>query len=310
MSGGFIRAKIENVAGRYSDAEIAAQFDNPVFIVSAPRAGSTLLFQLLSKSPDVWTIGSESHGVYAQFPHLPGPRTSTKDGRLHAEHADDATASRMRLCYLALLRNADGEFLTDRPEAETSPVVFLEKTPRNSLNINFLLRVFPKARFIFLWRDAKENIASMIEAWRIGAQGRQFVTYRNLPDWPLGYWCFVLPPGWEALRGRPLAEIVAFQWRACNDIVLDDLSPLSRDRWTSLSHRELIDDPSGTLTRLCEFCGARRGEYLASREAGNLPVSASAMSAPRADKWRDHEAEILAALPGLQPTIDRIDGLA
>ena len=32
-------------------------FDRPIFIVSAPRSGSTLLFEVLSKVRDIYTIG-------------------------------------------------------------------------------------------------------------------------------------------------------------------------------------------------------------------------------------------------------------
>ncbi len=36
-------------------------FDRPIFIVSPPRSGSTLLFETLSQAPGVYTIGDESH---------------------------------------------------------------------------------------------------------------------------------------------------------------------------------------------------------------------------------------------------------
>ena len=52
----------------------------------------------------------------------------------------------------------------------TSPgaLRFLEKTPKNALRVPFFARIFPDARFIFLWRDPRENIASIMQAWRPG----------------------------------------------------------------------------------------------------------------------------------------------
>ena len=303
-----IDSQLDRIAARFSSQEIAAFFDNPVFIVSAPRSGSTLLFQLLSHSPDIWTISSESHRVYAQFPQLPSPRNATRSGRLDASHADGATSTKMRLIYLALLQSHDGEPLMKAIEGGgTRKFVFLEKTPRNSLNIAFLLKVFPKARFIFLHRDPRENISSLIEGWAIGAKTGQFVTSRRLPDWPLNIWCFLLPPGWEEMRGKPVPEIAAFQWRACNDIIMEDLAKLPRDSWTGVSYRDLVDDPSATLARLCAFCRADPGEYLAGRTAENLPLSRSTVSAPDKEKWRRHEQEIMALMPGLTPTLQRIE---
>ncbi|MCE3285074.1 MAG: hypothetical protein K0R70_1330, partial [Steroidobacteraceae bacterium] len=37
------------------------QFDRPLMIVCPPRSGSTLLFETLEQSPDVYTVGGESH---------------------------------------------------------------------------------------------------------------------------------------------------------------------------------------------------------------------------------------------------------
>jgi hypothetical protein len=94
---------------------------------------------------------------------------------------------------------------------------FLEKTPKNSLRVPFFDRVFPDAQFIFLWRDPRENLSSIMEAWRSG----NFRTYADL-DGFTGPWSLVLPPGWRTLDGRPLEEIAAFQWDSTNRIVLDD----------------------------------------------------------------------------------------
>jgi hypothetical protein len=51
------------------------EFDRPVFIVSSPRSGSTLLFETLARWRNVYTVGGESHGLI-----------QTIDG-LHCRHA-------------------------------------------------------------------------------------------------------------------------------------------------------------------------------------------------------------------------------
>ena len=42
----------------------------PTFLMSVPRAGSTLLFQTLAQSPDAWTVGGESHPLFEGIPAL------------------------------------------------------------------------------------------------------------------------------------------------------------------------------------------------------------------------------------------------
>ena len=75
--------------------------------------------------------------------------------------------------------------------------------------------MFPDARFIVLWRDPRENLGSIMEAWRSG----RWKTYNGLPGFD-GPWSLLLPPGWHAMNGRPLEDIAAFQWDQTYRIVL------------------------------------------------------------------------------------------
>jgi len=296
-----LHKRVKRLTSRLSPEEIAAALGDPVFILSAPRAGSTLLFSTLGNSPDVWTIGGESHGIYGQFPHLRAADGDFTSGALDARHADPETVANLRVLYLASLHNVRGEPLYDLvSHGKAHDGIFLEKTPRNALNIPFLRTVFPTARFIFLHRDPRANIASIMEGWLTGARTGQFVTYRDLPGRP-GPWCFLLPPGWQIPGDASLAEIAAFQWREANEAILRDLPP---DRSISLSYESLVADPRHTLRRLCDFCGIRMGPALENLE--DMPLSASTVSAPAANKWRRFEAEILAQTPVFAATEMRV----
>ena len=101
------------------------------------------------------------------------------------------------------------------PESRPKKLRFLEKTPRNSLNIPFLNKIFPDAFYIFLKRNAAANINSIIEAWEVGMQDGSFITFQNLPGWNRKHWCMLLPPGWRELNGNSIAETAAFQWKSC-----------------------------------------------------------------------------------------------
>src|ERR1051325_11259376 len=84
----------------------------------------------------------------------------------------------------------------------------LEKTPKNSLRIPFLKTMFPDALFIYLYRDPRATMSSMLDAWR----SNKFATYPALPGWTGHPWSLLLVPGWRSLIDKPLAEIVAHQW--------------------------------------------------------------------------------------------------
>jgi len=294
----------------YTSKEIKKIFNRPVFIVSTPRSGSTMLFNLLSQSPDFWTIGGESHGVYNQFPYLKAENENLDSGCLTKQHADNETSDSMRAIYLSAVRNRDNiNYISAVKSGSNERIRFLEKTPRNSLNIKFILQVFPDAKFIFLHRDARQNISSIIEAWNIGKQTGQFVTFTNLPDWPLKYWCLILPPGWRKYKNSSIAEIAAFQWKSCNDIILKNLSKIESDRWLSLTYQDLLDNPEKQLIRICEFSGVKFDERLQNATKNKIPLSQTTVSEPHPEKWKRHEDEILAILPQINNTIKKLSKL-
>ena len=284
----------QNLQNQFGKDNIARVFKKPVFIVSAPRSGSTLLFEQLQKTPGLWSIGSESHAVFGQFPHLQAENRQLDSGCLNASHADNDTSALIKACFPLMLKNSKGEpYLGPHPEFK--PITFLEKTPRNALNIPFLLHLFPDAKFIYLYRDPRENIASIIEAWKMGLKSGQFITFRNLPQWHLQAWCLLLPPGWQQLRGKSLDEIACFQWCQSNQIILDNLSKLEHQRYYKISYNNLIDNPVYHLKKLAEFTG--HPSHDSSLFTNTLPLSKTTLTTPHPDKWKKYQNEILNLKP-------------
>jgi len=113
-------------------------------------------------------------------------------------------------------------------------------------------------------------------------------------------------PGWRELAGKPVAEIVAAQWQATTDLLLDDLAALPADRVTVARYDALLADPQAEISRLCAALGLPWDQAL----RGTLPPSQHTLSAPAPDKWRRHESEIEAVLPGLADTIARAERFA
>nr|WP_240554956.1 hypothetical protein [Oceanicoccus sagamiensis] len=162
---------------------------------------------------------------------------------------------------------------------------------------------------MYLHRDPRENISSIIEAWEQGEKNGKFITFRNLPDWPMPHWCLLLPRGWRNMKGRSLAEIAGFQWQSCNDAILNELEKISSKKWTTISHQELTSNTKATVTQLSNFIGNHIDEHFDEYISHELPLSSTTITAPKKDKWMRHKNEIEALLPGLQKTTDRINAL-
>jgi hypothetical protein len=173
----------------------------------------------------------------------------------------------------------------------------LEKTPKNALRVPFLAAAFPEARFVYLYRDPRPTLASMLEAWSSGG----FRTYPQLPGWTGPAWSLLLIPGWRELSGAPLARIVAQQWSVTTRILLDDLETLPKDRWQALRYESLIAAPQDEVSRLCQALDLDWDRQLGA----DLPLARHTVTTPRADKWRAHAEAIEAVLPLLTRENDR-----
>jgi hypothetical protein len=274
-------------------------FDRPVFILGAPRSGTTLLFETLAKAAGVWTVGGESHAVIEGIPELQPGHGGRDSNRLLATDATPEIKRSLCQRFLQQLRDRDGHAWV---ESNPGRIRMLEKTPKNALRIPFLNAVYPDSLFIYLYRDPRRNISSIMESWRSG----RYVTYHALPDWE-GPWSLLLPPGWRELRGRSLAELAAFQWESANRYILEDLGCLAPARWMAVDFSTFVRDPSGHVRRLCEFSGIEFDPALSRATSQPLPLSRSTLTPPDTGKWRKNEEEIASVLPSLTPLIERAE---
>ena len=147
-------------------AQIGLQGENLIFLISQPRAGSTLLQRMLGSHPEIYTVSEPwimLHPLYAM--------------RSKGHEADyNATAAWKGLqTFLEAL--PDGEegfiegtrrmysYLYDQALAASGKRYFLDKTPRYYFIIAELYRVFPRAHYIILLRNPLAVLSSIINTW-------------------------------------------------------------------------------------------------------------------------------------------------
>ena len=121
--------------------------DVPVFIISLPRSGSTLLEQMLGSHSQIEPVG--------ELPYVPAILRSfmemaTRRGKLTVPQAIDALP-------------ADKAALFGRDYLERASVhrtsgsrLFLDKLPQNWSNVLFIRKILPQARFIDIRRPAMD----------------------------------------------------------------------------------------------------------------------------------------------------------
>jgi hypothetical protein len=255
----------------------------PIFVVGCPRSGNTVLFQLLRTLPDVATIGHEGHILWDTFHPL-----EAVDYESHALGPKD-------------IRSFEHRYLAWIIPALAGKGTFLDKTPRNVLRLPYLNALFPDARYVFVRRDPRGSISSLIIGWR-----RQQVRGSHLPGpfqvqgMPERRWFYLLTPGWRSLNGRTVEEVCAHQYLACQQAI-DAFTPaLDPGRFTEVRYEDLLTDPVAEVKRIAEAVQTQFD-----------PTSAEALRGvvrpDPPDKWRTRTPEeIERVMPLIAPTLERL----
>ena len=264
-----------------------SRLERPIFIVSSPRAGSTLLFETLAQAPGLYTVGGESHRLIESIAAFSPAANGWHSNRLTAKDASPEATEKLARSFYEQLRDRDGG-------APQGSARMLEKTPKNALRVPFFDAAWPDATFLYLYRDARRTMASMIEAWRSG----RFRTYARLPGWQGEPWSLLLVPGWQGLNGRRLPEIVAHQWKATTQLLLEDLASLPAERVRAVTYDDFVTSPQATITSLAASLDLDWDRPVDS----NLPLSRYTVSRPAPDKWRANEDVIDAIWPIVRDT--------
>lgn len=125
----------------------------PVFIFSLPRSGSTLLQRILMSHPVVastaepWLLFPysqiiRSDDIYSSY-SVDGCSRAINDFFDNSRLSEEQILGSLRKHLLELY---DGQMQEDE-------VIFIDKTPRYYLIINEIAKIFPEAKFIFLFRN-------------------------------------------------------------------------------------------------------------------------------------------------------------
>ena len=266
----------------------------PVFILGSPRSGTTMLFNLLDRSPRLISLGKGSHFLWDMFHTIEGSGWSS-----HAVGANDITDRERKVLYWLIRRLC----ADDR---------YLDKFPRNCLRAEYLHALFPDASFVYIWRDGRAVASSLMTGWRTEGkfgQGTVFPDPLSIEGYEGREWRFLVPPGWEGYTSeRSLAEVCAFQWIGANEAVLAAKERIGTDRWVDVRYEDLLESPVEVTRSIFEGIGCDVDDEVI-RWAAELDthVSRTAVSTPSRDKWRkEHPEEIESILPMIEPMMRRL----
>jgi Sulfotransferase family len=124
--------------------------ESPVFITGTGRSGSTMLGLVLSMHPDVGFLNEPKALWYVANPtdDIIGSYSNGKaDYIMNAQHASKAISNSVKSMYTSFLNRSGSSRIVD-------------KFPEMIFRIEFLNELFADAKYIFLYRNPWETIAS------------------------------------------------------------------------------------------------------------------------------------------------------
>jgi hypothetical protein len=305
------------------DAERSAGrlISRPLILVGAPRSGTTMLFQVLSTHPDLWSLYRESQPILDRF--FPVSMVPGASAVVSKAQVDAPTAASIEQAFFDAVGNVEQarwpfarglplivrNRLSDRlrtsgQRRKAIPLRMVEKTPDNCFRIGLLDTVFPDALYVHVLRDPRGSVASIFHGWRDESRFRR---YPLPPGFTInGYegsqWCFGLIPGWEQLNGRSLIEVCAQQWIEYNNACLRDL-PDDNARVLAVHYEELAATPGAVLERLARWADLDARPL--KRYEDKVPV-VNTWTRPSEHKWKRFEPEINSVLEMIRPMSERL----
>jgi hypothetical protein len=250
----------------------------PIFIISPPRSGSTLLYLLAVKkfdlayfsnfsvtcpeSPAVLTLLSAPFGVCSGGASLQNSFGETigwnapnqgyrvwnrwfpTDRDYLQPNSIPAACRRQMRRTIAAIERIGG-----------SP--FINKWQRNTTRVQALHAIFPEALFLHLRRDAFMTAQSILLARR-----------KLLAD--EAEWFSAMPRSYVTVRGKSHLRQAAEQVALLEQDLEEDRKLIGEDRFFTLSYEELCQNPDLTLETFAAWYASRSGLQLRQRKALNM----------------------------------------
>lgn len=248
---------LEESAGTGPNAEAAIE---PIFIFALSRSGSTLVQRVIAAHEGVATTSEpwlllphvysrKPRGILAEYPH-PKLVEAIEDFAAELPGGEAEYRRELHDYVLRLYRRAAG------PEARW----FLDKSPYSGI-AEEVIELFPRGRFVFLWRNPLSVAASNMETWEEPWKPTLFrqQLYVGLPRLLAAYRRHADRA--HAVRFEDLIGGGAAPWRELMEYLGIEFDQSALDRFAAVELNGRMGDPTG-VKRYAKLSTAPAGKWL------------------------------------------------
>lgn len=228
--------KVFLLVGRAGEA-VGSRLKKPVFVVGTGRCGTTLLAEIFSSHPELFMHPREANHLWhpALYPHKntrvdnakPIEFDPEKFTQMSFENWPENHADTIRRMFLGR------HILSGRSK------VFILKSSMLSFMISDLLKIFPDARFIHLYRNGPPVVESYLKK-----------SYKKYPE--------------LARDEDEYRTFCATYWNKCImeiERVSHEFSLREEGRWFEFSYESLCQNPEESLAELSRYLGVDAGKF-------------------------------------------------
>ena len=234
---------------------------NTVFILSAPRTGSTYLYQLIAKTFQLPYISNATNEIYPLNPIIGliiqskvnvSIPLSNKFGKTKGIF-QPSEGSYVLLNWFGgghpsqtvtkkILKGKNKHF---RATLAASEIIFngaplIIKNPWNCFRISSIRKLLPKAKFIWLKRDIRKSAASDLES--------RYLTKKNPNKWNSA-----TPSNIEKLKLLPPVHQVIENQFEFNRSIKANLKNIPSKNWITLWYEDILEDTNVELKKISSF---------------------------------------------------------
>lgn len=228
----------------------------PILLIGAARSGTKILRDTISTHPEVEKIGFDINFIWKRY----------NENIDHDELTPvDISPKFQKFIY---------RFFSTKVKGSS---YIIEKTVSNTLRIPFLLKLFPQAKFIVLYRDGRDAVESVYRQWNTAPDNNYL--FKKLLSVPFlqvlpylfkyaidtfkiklklktseSYVWGVRYKGYkEDLEKDDLITFCAKQWNHCANAIVTNQDKIPKENRLIVRYENLVTDPNTEFKRIATF---------------------------------------------------------
>ena len=265
----------------------------PIFIIGAPRSGTNILRDTISSFNQVGTWDCD------EIPYI--WRYGNKK-----KQTDILTPEMITPDIKKYIKN---QFI--KISNDTKKKYIVEKTCANSLRLDFVDTVIPKAKFIYIIRNGYDAVSSIINRWDssfsllytykkfkyvptfdIPFYGIQFFKnrlFKSIFNDRLKFWGPKFIPE-SQINDAPIQEIAAHQWNMCVKSATNSFKTIDKKNVFNIKYEDFVTEPENLIDSLSNFL------ELPQQNRNNFPVIRTSSLKKGVNKLSNYELEIITPI--------------